>query len=594
MADLAGRQLGNYRLLRPLGQGGFAEVYLAEHIHLKTQAAVKVLRANLADKDLEAFLTEAQTVARLRHPSIIRVLEFGVEGNIPFLAMDYLPRGTLRARYPKGTRLPPSTILPYVQHVAAALHHAHEHKLVHRDVKPENMLLDARDAVLLSDFGTATVAHNSQSYKREAVAGTVAYMAPEQLRGQPRPASDQYALGVVVYEWLVGERPFQGSFSEIASQQLFAPPPSLRAKLPTLVPAIEEVVMRALAKNPKERFASVQDFAAALERVSQDAPRSVEASPMFAAAAPPAQCDQDDEGTLLPTPLPGQCASAAQTAPEKALLPRRPRPARPKVRAAILMAPGILLLIVALALIVLITRSLLPGRQVDAPTAAPTAAQQTRIAHPTATIQATAADPNAPYAATIPGPCDTNGARWIAVGTYQCLSNALQVTRLQGNDDAGVYFSGSVAGSAPLPLNYAFLVNVSHLQGNICVMVSSVFSLASLTPGPPPVPDRIGTLEVDLCANLTLLVYQIPPPNANGPASPIYSAPLASEAGYTIGISCTTPICTISVNNRRIASAPYANVTQVSNIGLTVLGNDSSKVAAGSAEFDHFLFTPSP
>ena len=593
MADLAGRQLGNYRLLRLLGQGGFAEVYLAEHIHLKTQAAVKVLHANLADKDLEAFLTEAQTVARLRHPSIIRVLEFGVDGGIPFLAMDYLPRGTLRARYPKGTRLPLATILPYVQHVAAALHYAHEYKLVHRDVKPENMLLDARDAVLLSDFGTATVAHNSQSYKREAVAGTVAYMAPEQLRGQPRPASDQYALGVVVYEWLIGERPFRGSFSEIASQQLFAPPPSLRAKLPTLVPAVEEVVMRALAKNPKERYARVQDFADALERASQDAPRSVDASPVFAAAAPAAPPDQDEEVTLLPTALPGQFASAAHTAPEQTRPPRRPRPARPKVRAAVLMAPGILLLIMALALIVLITRSS-PGRQVDAPTAAPTATQQMHTAHPTATIQATVADPNAPYAATVPGPCDTNGARWTAVGTYECLSNALQVTRLQGNDDAGVYFSGSVPGSAPLPLKYAFLVNVSHVQGTICVMVSSVFSLASLTPGPPPVPDHIGTLEVDLCANLTLLVYQIPPPNANGPASPIYSAPLALQAAYTIGISCTTPLCTISVNNRRIASAPYANVTHVSNIGLTVLGNDSSKVAAGSAEFDHFLFTPSP
>lgn len=162
------------------------------------------------------------------------------------------------------------------------------------------------------------------------------------------------------------------------------------------------------------------------------------------------------------------------------------------------------------------------------------------------------------------------------------------MTRLQGNDDAGVYFSGNGPGSAALPLNYDMEVHVSHLQGAICVMFSSVFSLANPTTGP----DRIGTLEVDLCSDQTLLVYALPSPNANGPASPIYSASLAPQASYTVTISCTMPTCVISVNDSGITSAPYANITHVSNIGFTVLGNDAAKVAAGSAEFDHFRFTP--
>src|SRR5579862_339130 len=121
MTDRVGHLLGNYHLLRVLGRGGFADVYLAEHVLLKTQAAVKVLHAHLAVQDREGFLAEAQTVAQLRHPHIIRVLEFGIQDGIPFLVMDYAPRGTLDARYPKGTRLTVATILPYVRQVAAAL-----------------------------------------------------------------------------------------------------------------------------------------------------------------------------------------------------------------------------------------------------------------------------------------------------------------------------------------------------------------------------------------------------------------------------------------------------------------------------------------
>ncbi len=121
MADYVGQQLGNYHVLSLLGHGGFADVYLGEHLYLRKRAAIKVLHTQLASGDLEHFLIEARTIANLVHPFIVRVLEFGVEGNVPFLVMEYAPHGTLRQRYPKGTRLPLLEIMPYVVQVATAL-----------------------------------------------------------------------------------------------------------------------------------------------------------------------------------------------------------------------------------------------------------------------------------------------------------------------------------------------------------------------------------------------------------------------------------------------------------------------------------------
>ncbi len=269
MADAVGKQFGNYRLLRLLGQGGFADVYLGEHIYLKTQAAIKLLQARLAQDDLETFLKEARAVSGLVHPHIIRVLEFGVENTTPFLVMDYAPNGTLRQRHPKGTRLPPAAIVPYLKQVAAALQYAHDRRIIHRDVKPENMLLSQNNEVLLSDFGIALVAQSSRYQQTQEVAGTIAYMAPEQLQGRSQPASDQYALGITVFEWLSGERPFQGSFPELASQHLVSAPPLLRNKIPGIPPAIDEVVQRAIAKDPQQRFTRVEAFANAFEQASQ-------------------------------------------------------------------------------------------------------------------------------------------------------------------------------------------------------------------------------------------------------------------------------------------------------------------------------------
>ena len=269
MFDWTGQKLGNYQIMRPLGHGGFADVYLGHHLYLKTYAAIKVLQARLANNDLQTFLQEARTVANLTHPHIVRILEFGEEGHTPYLIMDYCPNGTLRQRHPKGARVSLPECVVYAKQVAEALQYAHDHKIIHRDVKPENMLIGQNDTILLSDFGIATISQSSRYQRNQDISGTIAYSAPEQLQGKAIAASDQYSLSIVVYEWLSGELPYRGSFPEIASQHLVAPIPAIRDKVPSLPLAVEQVLKKALAKDPRQRFQNVRDFAAALELAAE-------------------------------------------------------------------------------------------------------------------------------------------------------------------------------------------------------------------------------------------------------------------------------------------------------------------------------------
>jgi serine/threonine protein kinase len=270
MIEHNSRQLGNYRLVRLIGQGGFADVYLGEHIHLRTQAAIKVLQMRLGANTIQSFLGEARTIAHLVHPNIIRVLDFGVQNNIPFLVMDYAPRGTFRQRFLQGRPRGLSGLIPLIKQTAEALQYAHDNNFIHRDVKPENMLLGPNSEILLSDFGLALMTHSSISRTKMETAGTAAYMAPEQMQGRPKPASDQYALGVITYEWLTGVCPFNGSVFEIASQQSQGLPPSLQGKFPDITPQIEQVIFTALNKDPLRRYPNIKDFAQALEQAYTD------------------------------------------------------------------------------------------------------------------------------------------------------------------------------------------------------------------------------------------------------------------------------------------------------------------------------------
>jgi eukaryotic-like serine/threonine-protein kinase len=319
MTQYIGQEFGNYRLISLLRQGSSADVYLGEHVYLKTQAAIKVLQMRLSSDNLDGFLNEARTIARLEHPHVVRVLDFGVQDTIPFLVMLYAPNGTLRQRHPKGSTVSPASIMSYVKQIAEALQYAHDKKIIHRDIKPENLLLGRKDEVLLGDFGLALVAQSSSYQSTQMFAGTVTYMAPEHIQGRPCPASDQYALGIVVYEWLSGDCPFHGSFTELCTQHMFAPPPLLWERVPGLAPALEAVVMKALAKDSQQRFESVHAFATAWEEAVLSGPVSTFISPLpvnrpadaTISAAPVVAPALTSSGNSMSTPAPDPVRSPA-------------------------------------------------------------------------------------------------------------------------------------------------------------------------------------------------------------------------------------------------------------------------------------------
>jgi serine/threonine protein kinase len=265
MTSRVGQQFGNYRLTQRVGAGGFAEVYVGEHIHLGTLAAIKVLYTQLGDASaVESFRKEARIIAQLVHPNIVRVLEFGVDHAVPFLAMDYAPHGSLQQTYRAGIRVPLETVVIHTKQIAAALQHAHDNKIIHRDIKPANMIIGRQKEILVSDFGIAIATQSTHNQARQEMAGTVAYMAPEQIQSHARPASDQYSLATLVYEGLCGRRPFEGTFTEIAVKQVTVQPPPPHTLI-SIAPAVENVILKALAKDRTQRFPKISDFAQALE-----------------------------------------------------------------------------------------------------------------------------------------------------------------------------------------------------------------------------------------------------------------------------------------------------------------------------------------
>src|SRR5579884_2537654 len=250
MIDYTGRQIGHYRILRQLGMGAFATVYLAEHVYIEKLAAIKILHIAINAQSYREFREEARINARLEHPHIIRLLDFGFYEQMPYLVMEYAPNGTLLQRYPKKSLIPPQQIVSYVTQIAEALDYAHQQNVIHRDVKPENLLLNSKNELMLSDFGLAVVQQTQQSSSAKGIAGTPLYMAPEQFRGTSLPASDQYALGIMVYEWLCGEPPFSGNAYALSYQHVEQLPRPLSTQIHNISPAIDAAVLRALAKDP--------------------------------------------------------------------------------------------------------------------------------------------------------------------------------------------------------------------------------------------------------------------------------------------------------------------------------------------------------
>ena len=263
---LEGQQIGAYLVRRLLGHGGMSHVYLAQDVRLGRDVALKVLDERLAGQAgfRERFLREARVAAALDHPHIVPLYDVGEYPQL-YLVMPFVAGGSIQQLLPRAP-LPLAEVANYGCQVADALGYAHRVGVIHRDVKPANVLIHADGRVMLSDFGLAKIWDGApRSPRRRPDAGTPEYMAPEQIRGQSDTRTDLYALGVVLYLLLTGRSPFQGTNGEaVMAAQVGQRPISPRSLNPRLSAAMEAVVLRALAKHPGERFQTAAEMSAAL------------------------------------------------------------------------------------------------------------------------------------------------------------------------------------------------------------------------------------------------------------------------------------------------------------------------------------------
>ncbi|TMB84764.1 MAG: FHA domain-containing protein [Chloroflexi bacterium] len=269
-----------YRLDKLIGEGGFASVFLATDLELGRQVAIKVLEANwVKDKELlTRFRSEARAVAALDHPNILQIYDFGVVKGAPYLVMPYISGGTFAARMKQGP-FTPDEIGFYLDQIGVALDYAHEHGIVHRDVKPTNLLMRSNGQLVLMDFGLAKLLDNVALEEQTAVVGTVAYMAPEQCQGLVSAASDIYMLGVLFYQMLTGNIPFEGNTTRIMVGHVYAEPPSLSSQPrlnsfpPVVVQEFDKVITKVLAKRPADRYPTCKAFCNAYYKALQADPK---------------------------------------------------------------------------------------------------------------------------------------------------------------------------------------------------------------------------------------------------------------------------------------------------------------------------------
>jgi serine/threonine protein kinase len=275
--ELIGAILGNYRIIAPLGQGGMARVYRAYQENLDREVAIKVLPPwYAADRNfVERFQLEARLVARLSHPNIVTVHDANEVNGHLYIVMQLVDGGTLRQRLdqlPQRQMAPAEVIAVFVP-LADALAYAHDQGIIHRDIKPVNVLMDRARRPILSDFGIAKVLASTQENltRPGAGVGTPEYMSPEQCHGGPVDhRADIYALGVLLFEAMTGRPPFQGdTYPALAHSHIYEPPPRPSALNSAINPYFEQVVLKALMKDPQHRYQSTREMALALQAAYQ-------------------------------------------------------------------------------------------------------------------------------------------------------------------------------------------------------------------------------------------------------------------------------------------------------------------------------------
>ncbi|MBN2386372.1 MAG: SUMF1/EgtB/PvdO family nonheme iron enzyme [Anaerolineales bacterium] len=273
MSNLIGQSLGRYHILEPLGEGGMAVVYKAYDTRLEREVAVKVIRTERLTietmaRTLKRFEREAKALARLTHPNIVQVSDYGEHEGAPYLVMPYLPGGTLKARL--GKPIPWREAVRILLPVVRALAYAHEQGVIHRDGKPSNILITEDGDPLLTDFGIAKILTDTEATVdltgTGVGVGTPEYMAPEQFQGQVGPGTDVYALGVVLYEMVAGRKPYAvDTPASIIVKQATDPLPRPTQFVADLPDAVEKVLLKALARRPEDRYQNMGEVAAALE-----------------------------------------------------------------------------------------------------------------------------------------------------------------------------------------------------------------------------------------------------------------------------------------------------------------------------------------
>jgi eukaryotic-like serine/threonine-protein kinase len=273
MNPLAGSTLGKYQVIEEIGKGGMARVYKAFQPSLSRFVAIKVLHSHLMEGQsiLERFQREARAAASLRHPNIVQVFDFDVQGNLYYMVMEFIDGTTLKDMLERlaqsGKRLSVEEAIRIFSQVSDALSYAHNHGMLHRDIKPSNILIDQTGNAYLSDFGIARIISEKQITLTGALIGTPEYMSPEQALGQPiTPATDVYSLGITLYETLTCQVPFSAHTPmSVMQKQISQPPPPLVNFRPDLPAMLETVLRKALEKNSRDRYQTVSEFQEAIQ-----------------------------------------------------------------------------------------------------------------------------------------------------------------------------------------------------------------------------------------------------------------------------------------------------------------------------------------
>ena len=391
--SLEGRNLGRYRVLEPVGRGGMARVYRAYHPQLDRYVAIKVLRSDLVEEEdfLARFQREARAVAGLRHPNIIQVFDFDVQADLYYMVMELLEGDSLRTRLneyrARGKRMPHGEMVRVLLDVLGGLDYAHSEGMIHRDVKPANILLTRRGQAVLTDFGIAQIVGGTRPTVSGALMGTLSYMAPEQgLEGHCDARSDIYSLGIVYYEMLTGDPPYDADTPlAILMKHVNDPLPLPRKIEPSIPKAFERLVLKALSKRPQDRYQSAHEMAAALavaaKKANVDVPDHLSLPFSFSTPEAPSESVAVLSGSARNQVLDADFAAedtdarlgerlaaeaAAQQAAERRAPPikppQRPKPPTPSESryssAEPLVARGEVLRSILMALVVLITGNL--------------------------------------------------------------------------------------------------------------------------------------------------------------------------------------------------------------------------------------------